>query len=403
MTRVAHIRRSLLALTIVAVTAVAALAVPSAPASADPVRQPPPAPKAPPTTDDLFARLIAAEQSVTDASIRLLLASESSLATERAAARARMRATAAATAFAAADRALEVEKGRLRRLAVGAYVSGQGTSDVQVGEVLRGRISDQNGRAVILFGEAVKRLLERVRAARRVRASDQQQAQLLAAEALQVERVASDRGDRRAAALQHQRDALAHRQDLRNALRVAAFSPQPQVPLTVPLLGDPRLTPQDLAAWFAQSNYHARTTVPVEFLAAWFIDEGRQEGVRGDIAFAQAVLETGGFTNLDSVFANNYAGIGHCDTCPGGFVFPTPQLGVRAQIQLLKSYAVKQPLYVNALVDRRLRGPAGCCPTWGDLTQKWATAPTYGPRIMQIYTDIMDFALRRHAALLPSG
>jgi hypothetical protein len=141
--------------------------------------------------------------------------------------------------------------------------------------------------------------------------------------------------------------------------------------------------------------------MPVDFLAAWFIDEGRQEGVRGDIAFAQAVLETGGFTNIDSVWVNNYGGIGHCDTCPRGFAFKTPQLGVRAQIQLLKSYALKKPIYVNPLVDQRLHGPAGCCPTWGDLTLKWATAPTYGPRIMAIYTDLMMHALRHEAALLP--
>ena len=141
--------------------------------------------------------------------------------------------------------------------------------------------------------------------------------------------------------------------------------------------------------------------MPIEFLAEWYIDEGLQEGVRGDIAFVQAVLETGGFTNIDSVFVNNYAGIGHCDTCPRGFSFKSPQGGVRAQIQLLKSYALKKPSYANPLVDPRLHGPAGCCPTWGDLTRKWATAPTYGPRIMAIYTDLMGYALQRHAALLP--
>jgi len=42
--------------------------------------------------------------------------------------------------------------------------------------------------------------------------------------------------------------------------------------------------------------------------------------VRGDLAFAQAVLETGSFGHaLD----NNYSGIGACDSCTSEFLFPT--------------------------------------------------------------------------------
>ena len=64
--------------------------------------------------------------------------------------------------------------------------------------------------------------------------------------------------------------------------------------------------------------------------------EGDAEGVAGDVAFAQAVLETGSFGHaLD----NNYSGIGACDSCTSEIAFPTPLDGVRAQIQLLKSYA----------------------------------------------------------------
>ena len=127
------------------------------------------------------------------------------------------------------------------------------------------------------------------------------------------------------------------------------------------------------------------------------MEEGAAEGIRGDIAFAQAVLETGGFANDDSVFANNYSGIGHCDTCPAGWRFPSPQLGVRAQVQLLKSYALRRPEYVHDLVDRRLRGPAGCCDTWGDLTRRWATDPGYGPKVMLLYSSMVQHALARRA------
>ena len=84
-------------------------------------------------------------------------------------------------------------------------------------------------------------------------------------------------------------------------------------------------------------------------LAQIFIDEGAVEGVRGDMAFVQAVLETGGFIYPDfgqiRPEFNNYGGINAYDgrrkgtTCAEEVLdlplasrcFPTPQIGVRAQ------------------------------------------------------------------------
>ena len=44
-------------------------------------------------------------------------------------------------------------------------------------------------------------------------------------------------------------------------------------------------------------SFIANKATPISKYAEWFIEEGMAEGVRGDIAFAQAVLETGGFAN----------------------------------------------------------------------------------------------------------
>ena len=61
--------------------------------------------------------------------------------------------------------------------------------------------------------------------------------------------------------------------------------------------------------------------------------------MRGDVAFAQSILETGGFANPGSAATdNNFAGIGWCDSCKHGFNFPDAQTGVRAQLQLLRIY-----------------------------------------------------------------
>lgn len=372
-------------------------------AAADPVPGPPPTPTAPPAADQVFARLIEADQRVIDAEVRLVEADQSSTEAARTAQRDRAAADAAASAFRAADRELDHQQVLRQQLTARAYVGGSGTDAAQLDELLQGRISDQTGRAVVMFGQVVNRYLQQIRVAQAMRGQALAEMRRTAALAPQTDEMANDRARLRIVAQDRLRRVLADRERLRAELRDAAARPQPQVSLDTPLLGLPQLTSGDLAAWFHASQRQAKTAVPVELLAVWFIDEGLREGVRGDIAFAQAVLETGGFTNVDSVTINNYAGIGHCDTCPQGFAFPTPQLGVRAQIQLLKSYAVDQPLYVNPLVDPRLHGPVGCCPTWGDLTRKWATAPTYGPAIMAIYTDLMQFALRRHAVTLPVG
>ena len=91
----------------------------------------------------------------------------------------------------------------------------------------------------------------------------------------------------------------------------------------------------------------------VHALAQIFIDEGHTENVRGDIAFVQSVIETGWFVFPDAGQIrpdfNNYAGINAYNgrrigtTCADEALdaplasrcFPTPQIGVRAQIQLL--------------------------------------------------------------------
>jgi len=103
----------------------------------------------------------------------------------------------------------------------------------------------------------------------------------------------------------------------------------------------------------------------VRELAKMFLEEGRAEGVRGDVAWAQTLYETGYFNYGRIVMPdmNNYAGIGAIyEDRPGyGARFDTPRLGVRAQVQHLKAYATDGPLN-GQCVDPRfhlvLRGSA---------------------------------------------
>ncbi len=159
----------------------------------------------------------------------------------------------------------------------------------------------------------------------------------------------------------------------------------------LPIAGESLFTADELAAWASSRAVASRASVGVAELARMFVEEGHDEGIRGDVAFAQAVLETGWFTNDDTARFNNFAGIGHCDTCPTGWSFGSARDGVRAQIQLLKSYVEVRPTYVHPLVDGRLRGPAGCCTSWNALTGVWATSPVYGPMVLGIYLEMLEW------------
>lgn len=88
-----------------------------------------------------------------------------------------------------------------------------------------------------------------------------------------------------------------------------------------------------------------------------YLSEGKAEGVRGDIAFAQSCLETGNFSFVDTAVTldqNNFCGMGVTQKGMRGNSFATPQIGIRAQIQHLKAYATADPL-AGACVDPRYK------------------------------------------------
>ena len=81
-------------------------------------------------------------------------------------------------------------------------------------------------------------------------------------------------------------------------------------------MGPNLLNAAQLARWF-NAAHSAPPNVPslnnnVTLLAQTFIDQGRLEGVRGDIAFVQSIIETGWFGYRGSQIppdSNNFAGI----------------------------------------------------------------------------------------------
>lgn len=175
---------------------------------------------------------------------------------------------------------------------------------------------------------------------------------------------------------------------------------------TVTIMGVSRLSAAQIVAWFnlrqprPPGTYAA--TVPVETLAQIFVEEGAAEGVTGDVAFMQSVVETGWFRFTGSVPAssNNFAGIGATDTNPSPAVFPDARTGVRAQIQHLRAYGdptaascTVPPLH-NPCVDPRfaLVVPKGRALTWNQMGNgNWATASTYATTILTLFVEALAF------------
>ncbi len=110
------------------------------------------------------------------------------------------------------------------------------------------------------------------------------------------------------------------------------------------IMGQAQCTAEQMKAYLKQVN----PNVSKKYLKtpSIYLKEGKIEGVRGDLAFAQALLETNFFRFTGSVQSsqNNFAGIGAVDNATKGNKFSTMRQGIRAQIQHLKAYASDKKL-----------------------------------------------------------
>ena len=185
-----------------------------------------------------------------------------------------------------------------------------------------------------------------------------------------------------------------------------------------PVMGPNLLTAAQLARWF-HSMHSAPPNVPslhddVTLLAQTFIDAGHVEGVRGDLAFVQSIIETGWFGYQGSQVppdSNNFAGIHaydgraalpnckHGDAAPSR-CFATAMVGARTQMQLLRSYADATTTHLPNRVISAPPDRVGAAPIWeyfgghncpcGKLI--WASADNYGITIIKLYSRALIYS-----------
>ena len=162
------------------------------------------------------------------------------------------------------------------------------------------------------------------------------------------------------------------------------------------IMGSPIATKEQCVNYLFRHNPFPLINTTPKQLVDYYYAEGGLEGIRPDLAFAQALHETGNFRYGGDVisFQNNYCGLGTTGKGVKGAWFPTAEIGVRAQIQHLLAYTTtRQPIL--SVVDPRYElvkrtDKFGQSYTWTELNGKWAVpGKTYGQMILKIHEKII--------------
>lgn len=163
-----------------------------------------------------------------------------------------------------------------------------------------------------------------------------------------------------------------------------------------PIFGEPEVTKEQMVSFIRRHNPFPKINCSLEELVDIYYEEAAHEGIRPDLALAQAILETGYFRFGKDVLPqqNNYSGLGTTGSGVQGAFFETPRIGVRAHIQHLLAYSTsRDPL--KPVVDprfnivRSLPYHSAQCSTWESLSGKWAVPGVgYGERIVKIIEAI---------------
>lgn len=165
--------------------------------------------------------------------------------------------------------------------------------------------------------------------------------------------------------------------------------------------GEPIATEEQCVSYLVKHNPLPEITVSPRELVRLYYEEGEREGIRPDVAFAQALHETGFFRYGGDVvpLQNNYCGLGTTGGGVKGAWFESARLGVRAQIQHLLAYTTtREPQ--GDIVDPRYElvkysDRFGKAELWTDLNGRWAVpGHQYGQRILRLFTDILEEEIR---------
>lgn len=181
---------------------------------------------------------------------------------------------------------------------------------------------------------------------------------------------------------------------------VGSYKPQFLLPgnyQEVTIFGPALATEQQAVALLHIINPHPKLTCTPKEIVHYYWQEAEREGIRPDVAFAQAILESGSFRFGGDVLPeqNNFCGLGTVGGGVKGARFKTPELGARAHIQHLLAYTDKRP--GTKIIDPRyelahkVRQRDGFCTTWYQLNGNWATSKYYAEKILTVWQRMLGY------------
>lgn len=186
--------------------------------------------------------------------------------------------------------------------------------------------------------------------------------------------------------------------------RWSAYSDSDAVKATTPgtpIMGSSQTTVDRMVILFNSTGktypsdvYASRGASTIEDFCRLVVEESASEGVRAEVVFAQAMLETGWLQFGCDVKPEqcNFCGLGATGGGEGGATFSSVREGIRAQVQHLKAYASTDPLN-NPCVDPRFQYVTrGVAPTLEELNGRWAMSNTYGQSIAAIVEKMLQGA-----------
>ncbi|RGV44659.1 N-acetylmuramoyl-L-alanine amidase [Collinsella sp. AF14-35] len=165
-----------------------------------------------------------------------------------------------------------------------------------------------------------------------------------------------------------------------------------------PIMGKSSVSAESMAKVFTATGnaypthvYSQKGAADISEFCEQVVNAASSEGVRPEVVFAQAMLETGWlqFGGSVSVDQCNFAGLGATGSQIKGASFDSVYQGLLAQTQHLKGYATTASL-TNTCVDPRYqvlvdKGLLGVSPCLEDLNGLWAVpGDGYGQRISKL-------------------
>ena len=137
----------------------------------------------------------------------------------------------------------------------------------------------------------------------------------------------------------------------------------------------------------------------IETFCNIIIEEANAENVRGEVVFAQSMLETGwlSYGGDSEISQFNFAGLGTTGNGVKGNSFPDVRTGLRAQVQHLKAYASSEALNQECVDERFDYVTRETAPyvEWLGIQENpygggWAAGKDYGSKLRKILSSVSE-------------